>query len=77
LKKSTFILHIELYGQTDDKIMYMVVKVVNQFISADVKPWVKTLHIDSWVRPQTEMIAYYVNPLDEDRSWNPLKLQQT
>jgi hypothetical protein len=40
-------IYLALYGQTDDKIMYMV---VNQFMSADVKTWVKTLHIDSWVR---------------------------
>jgi hypothetical protein len=40
-------IYLALYGQTDDKIMYMV---VNQFQFADVKTWVKTLHIDSWVR---------------------------
>jgi hypothetical protein len=40
-------IYLALYGQTDDRIMYMV---VNQFLSADVKTWVKTLHIDSWVR---------------------------
>jgi hypothetical protein len=45
--------YLALYGQTDDKIMYMV---VNQFLSAKVKTWVKTLHIDSWVRLQKEMI---------------------
>jgi Retrotransposon gag protein len=68
-------IYLELYGQTDDKIMYMV---VNQFLSADVKTWVKTLHIDSWVRLQKEMIEYYVDPLEEDRTWNSLnKLQQT
>jgi hypothetical protein len=77
LKKSTFILHIDLYRQNDDKIMYLVFKVVNQFLSADVKTWVKTLHIYSWVRLQSEMIAYYVNLLEEDRAWSPLKLQQT
>ena len=68
-------IYLALYGQTDDKIMYMV---VNQFLSADVKTWVKTLHIDSWVRLQKEMQAYYVDPLEEDRAWNSLnKLQQT
>jgi Retrotransposon gag protein/Zinc knuckle len=68
-------IYLALYGQTDDKIMYMV---VNQFLSADVKTWVKTLHLDSWVRLQKEMIAYYVDPLEEDRAWNSLnKLQQT
>jgi hypothetical protein len=66
---------LALYGQTDDKIMYMV---VNQFLSADVKTWVKTLHIDSCVRLQKEMIEYYVDPLEEDRAWNSLnKIQQT
>jgi hypothetical protein len=55
--------------------MYMV---VNQFLSADVKTWVKTLHIDSWVRLQHEMIEYYVDPLEKDRAWNSLNtLQQT
>jgi hypothetical protein len=56
--------HIYLapYGQADDKIMYMV---VNQFLSADVKTWVKTLHIVSWVRLQKEMIEYYVDPLED------------
>jgi hypothetical protein len=42
-------IYLARYGQTDDKIMYMV---VNQFLSADVKTWVKTLHIDSLVRLQ-------------------------
>jgi Retrotransposon gag protein len=55
--------------------MYMV---VNKFLSADLKTWVKTLHIDSWVRLQKLMIEYYVEPLEEDRAWNSLnKLQQT
>ena len=68
-------IYLALYGQTDDRIMYMV---VNQFLSADVKTWVKTLHTDSWVRLQKEMIEYYVDPLEEDRAWNSLnKLQQT
>jgi hypothetical protein len=67
--------HIYLahYRQTDDKIMYMV---VNQFLFADVKTWVKTLHLDSWVRLQKEIIAYFVDLLEEDRAWNSLnKLQ--
>jgi hypothetical protein len=52
--------------------------VTNQFLSADVKTWVKTLHIDSLVRLQNEMIEYYVDPLEEDRTSNSLnKLQQT
>jgi Retrotransposon gag protein len=39
---------------------------------------VKTLHIDSWVRLQKEMQAYYADPLEKDRAWNSLnKLQQT
>jgi Retrotransposon gag protein len=39
---------------------------------------VKTLHIDSWVRLQKEMIEHYVDPLEEDRAWNSLnKFQQT
>jgi hypothetical protein len=39
---------------------------------------VKTLHIDSWVRLQREMQAYYVDQLEEDRAWNSLnKLQKT
>jgi Retrotransposon gag protein/Zinc knuckle len=68
-------IYLALYGQTDDRIMYMV---VCQFLSADVKTWVKTLHIDSWIRLQREMQAYYVDPLEEDRAWNSLnKLQQT
>jgi hypothetical protein len=55
--------------------MYMV---VNPFLSANVKPLVKTLHIDSWVRLQNEIIKYYEDPLEEDRAWNSLnKLQQT
>jgi hypothetical protein len=55
--------------------MYMV---VNQFLYADIKTWVKTLHIDSWVRLQKEMIEYYVDPLEENPAWNSLnKLQQT
>jgi Retrotransposon gag protein/Zinc knuckle len=53
--------------------MYMV---VNQFLSADVKTWVKTIHLDSWVRLRKEMIAYYVDPLEEDRAWNYLNLLQ-
>jgi hypothetical protein len=68
-------IYLALYGQTDERIMYMV---VCQFLSADVKTWVKTLHIDSWVRLQREMQAYYVDPLEEDLTWNSLnKLQQT
>jgi Retrotransposon gag protein len=68
-------IYLELYGQMGDKIMYMV---VSQFLSADVKTWVKTLHMDSWVRLQKEMTEYYVDPLEEDRAWNSLnKLQQT
>jgi Retrotransposon gag protein len=68
-------IYLALYGQTDDRVMYMV---VHQFLSVDVKTWVKTLHIDSWVRLQKEMLAYYVDPLEEDRAWNSLnKLQQT
>jgi hypothetical protein len=68
-------IYLALYGQTDDRIMYMV---VCQFLCADVKTLVKTLHIDSWVRLQREMQAYYVDPLEEDRSWNsPNKVQQT
>jgi Retrotransposon gag protein len=68
-------IYLALYGQTDDKIMFVV---VNQFLSADVKTWVKTLHIDSWVRLQKEMIEIYVDPLEEDRAWNSLnELQQT
>jgi hypothetical protein len=67
-------IYLALSGQTDDKIMHMV---VNQFLSADFKKWVKTLHIDSWVRLQKEMIEYHVDPLEEDRAWNYLnKLQQ-
>jgi Retrotransposon gag protein len=68
-------IYLAVYGQMDDKIRYMV---VNQFLSADVKTWLKTLHIDSWVRVQKEMIEYYVDPLEEDRAWKSLnKLQQT
>jgi hypothetical protein len=68
-------IYLPLYGQTNEIIMYMV---VNQFLSAAVKSWVKILHIDSWVRLQKEMIEYYVDPLEEDRAWNSLnKLQQT
>jgi uncharacterized protein YkvS len=68
-------IYLALYGQTDDWIMYMV---VCQFLSADVKTWVKKVHIDSWVRLQRQMQAYYVDPLEEDRAWNSLnKLQQT
>jgi hypothetical protein len=48
---------------------------VNQFLSADVKTWVKTLHTDSWVRLQKEMIEHYVYPLDKNRAWN-LELPQ-
>jgi hypothetical protein len=68
-------IYLALYGQTDNKIMYMV---VNQFLSADVKTWVKTLHIDSWVRLPKGMIENYVDPLEEYRAWNSLnKLKQT
>jgi hypothetical protein len=68
-------IYLALNGQTDDMIMYMV---VCQFLSANVKTWEKTLHIDSWVRLQREMQAYYVDPLEEKRAWNSLnKLQQT
>jgi hypothetical protein len=68
-------IYLALYGQTDDRIMYMV---VCQFLSSDVNSWVKTLHIDSWVRFQRELQAYYVDPLKEDCAWNSLnKLQQT
>jgi hypothetical protein len=42
-------IYLALCGQTDDKIMYMI---VNQFLSADVKTWVKTLRVESWVRLQ-------------------------
>jgi hypothetical protein len=58
-------IYLALYGQTDDTIMYTV---VCQFLSADVKTWVNTLHIDSWVRLQREMQAYYVDSLEEDRA---------
>jgi hypothetical protein len=57
-------IYLALYGNADDKIMYMV---VNQFLSADIKTWVKTLHIDSWVRLQKELIEYYVDPV---APWN-------
>jgi Retrotransposon gag protein len=68
-------IYLAIYGQTDDEIMYMV---VNEFLSADVKTWLKTLHIDSWVRLQKEMIEYFADPLEEDRAWNSLnKPQQT
>jgi Retrotransposon gag protein len=68
-------IYLALYGQTADKVIYMV---VNQFLSADVRTWMKTLHIYSRVRLQKEMIEYYVDPLEEDRAWNSLnKLQQT
>jgi Retrotransposon gag protein len=50
--------------------------VVNQFLSVDVKTWVKTLHIDSWARLQNGMIEYYVHPLEEDRAWNFLNMLQ-
>jgi hypothetical protein len=56
-------IYLALYGKTDDKIMNLV---VFKFLSADVKTWVKTLHIDSWVRLQREMQACYVDQLDED-----------
>jgi hypothetical protein len=36
--------YLVICGQTDDKIMNMV---VNQFLSADVNTWVRTLRIDS------------------------------
>jgi hypothetical protein len=58
-------IYLALYGETDDRIMYMV---VCQLLSADVKTWVMTLHIDSWVRLQREMQDYYVDPLEEDRA---------
>jgi Retrotransposon gag protein len=68
-------IYLALYGQTDEKIMYMV---VSQFLSAEAKTWGKTLHIDSWVRLQKEMIESYVDPLEVYRSWNVLNnLQQT
>jgi hypothetical protein len=54
-------IYLALYGQTDYRIMYMV---VCQFLSADVKTWVKILHVDSWVRLQRELQAYYVDPLE-------------
>jgi hypothetical protein len=39
---------------------------------------VKTLHINSWLFLQKEMIECYVNPLEEERAWNSLNtLQQT
>jgi hypothetical protein len=43
--------------------MYMV---VCQFLSADFKWPVKTLHIYSWVRLQRKLQAYYVDPSEED-----------
>jgi hypothetical protein len=48
-----------LHRQTDNRIMYMV---LCQSLSADVKTWVKTLHIDSWGRLQREMQAFYLDP---------------
>jgi hypothetical protein len=67
-------IYLALYGQTDKRITYMV---VCQFPSVDVKTWLKTLHIDSWVRLQRKMQAYYVDQLEEDRAWNSLnKLEQ-
>jgi Retrotransposon gag protein len=55
--------------------MYMI---VNPFLSADVKTWVKTLRIQSWVGLQKEMIEFYVDPLEEDGARYSLsKLQQT
>jgi hypothetical protein len=42
-------IYLALYGKTDDRIMYMV---VNQFLCADIKTLMKTIHIDSWVRLQ-------------------------
>jgi hypothetical protein len=54
-------IYLELYGQTDDNIMYMA---LNKFMSPDLKTWVKTLRIESCVRLQMEMIKYYVYPLE-------------
>jgi hypothetical protein len=52
-------IYLALYGQTDNKIMYMA---LNKFLSADLKTWVKTLLIESFVRLKMEMIEYYVCP---------------
>jgi hypothetical protein len=69
---------VALYGQTEDNIIYMVITIVNKFLSADVKTWVKTLNIDCWLRLQKEIIEYYVDPLEENCSWNSLnKLKKT
>jgi hypothetical protein len=68
-------IHLALYGQTDDRIMYMV---ICQLLSTDVKTWVKTLHKDSLVRLQRDMQAFFIDPLEEDSALNSLnKLQQT
>jgi hypothetical protein len=70
-----FHIYLALYGQTVDRIMHMV---VNQFLSAEVKTWVKTLRTDSYVRRQKEMIEHYVEPLQKYRTFNSFnKLQQT
>jgi hypothetical protein len=68
-------IYLALYGLGDDRIQYMVVL---QFMSPDVKNWVKTLEIASWTRLQRSMLEYYADPLEEERAWSSLnKLQQT
>jgi hypothetical protein len=56
-------IYLALYGLGDDRIQYMVVL---QFISPDVKNWVKTLEIASWTRLQRSMLEYYADPLEEE-----------
>ena len=68
-------IYLALYGLVADRIQYMVVL---QFLSSDVKNWVKTLEITSWTQLHQSMREYYADPLEEERAWSSLnKLQQT
>jgi hypothetical protein len=58
-------IYLALYGLVDDGIQYMVVL---QFLSSDVKNWVKTLEITSWTHLHRSMLEYYADPLEEERA---------
>jgi Retrotransposon gag protein/Zinc knuckle len=68
-------IYMNLYGLDDDRMKYMVAQ---QFLSQDVKNWVRTLNIESWLRLAKNMLEYYADPLEEERAWTSLhKLHQT
>jgi hypothetical protein len=68
-------IYFALYGLQDDRTKYLVIQ---QFLSQDVRNWVKTLGLECWASLRKEMVEYYSDPLEKERAWTALnKIQQT